>query len=252
MGVRPFRTDLHVHTCLSPCGELEMTPQAIVRKCGEKDIRMIAVCDHNSAENVSGVQKAAAGTNLTALAGMEVTTAEEVHILAIFDDEKQALELQDIVYTHLVPGKNDEELFGIQVVSNENDEVKDIVDKLLIGGTTLPLDHVIDIIHQIGGLAIPSHIDRESYSLLGQLGMIPESLKADALEVSAHGDIQNIRQHVSGSDRYPIITSSDSHRLSDIGKASTFFYLAEPTIGEIRKAFQSQDGRKILEEKKHC
>jgi PHP family Zn ribbon phosphoesterase len=229
-----------------------MTPRAIVKKYVEKDIRIIAVCDHNSAENISGVQKAAGGTNLTVLAGMEVTTAEEVHLLAIFDDEKQALELQDIVYAHLVPGKNDEELFGIQVVSNEKDEVEAIVDQLLIGGTTLPLDDVIDIIHQIGGLAIPSHIDRESYSLLGQLGMIPESLKADALEVSPHGNIRGIRQHVSGSDRFPIIVSSDSHRLSDIGRAVTCFYLAEPTIGEIRMAFQSLDGRKILEEKKHC
>lgn len=248
MNLRVYRTDLHVHTCLSPCGELEMTPQAIVQTCQAKKLQVIAVSDHNSAQNISGVHNAAQGKGITVLAGMEVTTAEEVHVLAIFDSEKQALELQDIVYAHLLPGKNDEDLFGIQVISNEKDEVEGVVDRLLIGGTTLPLNDVIDIIHQKEGLAIASHIDRESYSLLGQLGMIPDELKADALEVSARGSIPEIRQNVRGADRYPLITSSDSHRLKDIGKAFTCFYLGAPTVNEIRKAFQNRDGRMILED----
>ena len=244
-----YRTDLHVHTCLSPCGELEMTPKAIIQTCREKEIQVIGISDHNSAENIPGVRKAAQGMNITVLAGMEVTTSEEVHILAIFDNEKQAYQLQDVVYAHLLPGKNDEDLFGIQVVSNELDEVESVVDKLLIGGTTITLNDVIDTIHQFGGLAIASHIDRESYSLLGQLGMIPDGLKVDALEVSSRSTIDEIRQTVSGADDYPLITSSDSHHLDDIGQAITTFFLDKPTVVEIRMAFQNKEGRKIIHER---
>jgi predicted metal-dependent phosphoesterase TrpH len=248
MKLAVYRADLHVHTCLSPCGELEMTPQAIIQTCRNKELQVVGISDHNTAQNVPGVRKAAQGTGITVLAGMEVTTAEEVHILAIFDNEEQALVFQDIVYTHLLPGKNDEDLFGIQVISNEKDEVEGVVDRLLIAGTTLPMNHVIDTIHEKGGLAVASHIDRESYSLLGQLGMIPDDFKADALEVSPLGSIAEIRKNVHGADRFPLITASDSHHLKDIGRACTRFYLEEPTVNEIRKAFQNSDGRKILEE----
>lgn len=245
--LRLVRADLHVHTCLSPCGELEMTPRAIVRACQERKIDMIAVCDHNSAENVRGVRRAAEGTDLAVLAGMEVTSAEEVHVLAIFDEVGRATALQEIVYEHLVPGENDEDLFGIQIVANELDEVDGIVKRLLIGGTTLSLEDLIAKIHEIGGLAIASHIDRESFSLVGQLGMIPEDLSVDALEVSPLGDINDIKSRIVGAERFPLITSSDAHRLDEIGKAITTFYLSEVTVKELAMAFQNQEGRKILD-----
>jgi len=245
--LRAIRADLHVHTCLSPCGELEMTPTAIVHSCLEKGIDLIAVCDHNSAENVSGVRKAAEKTKLTILPGMEVTTEEEVHVLAIFDKEEQSLSLQEDVYSHLLPGENDEDLFGLQVVANELDEVEKILHKLLIGGTTLSLDFLIERIHGLGGLAISSHIDRESYSLVGQLGMIPDDLAMDALEVSPLGDVKEVRDHTSGAERFPLITSSDAHRLNEIGKVSTVFNMGAPTVEEIRKAFKNIDGRSILD-----
>ena len=149
--LRAIRADLHVHTCLSPCGELEMTPTAIVHACLEKGIDIIAICDHNSAENVPGVKKAAEKTRLTVLPGMEVTTEEEVHVLAIFDQVEQSLSLQEEVYNHLLPGENDEDLFGLQVVANELDEVETILNKLLIGGTNLSLDTLVERIHGLGG-----------------------------------------------------------------------------------------------------
>ena len=142
-----------------------MTPQSIVRVCQENKVDMIAICDHNSAENVKSVQRAAEGTGLSVLAGMEITTEEEVHLLAIFDDEAHVTRLQTIIYEHLLPGENDEDLFGMQVVANERDEVESIVNKLLIGGTTLSLEEAVEKIHELGGLAVPSHIDRESFSL---------------------------------------------------------------------------------------
>lgn len=246
MMLRSFRADLHIHTCLSPCGELEMTPQAIVQACQARKIDMIAVCDHNSAENVRGVRKAAVGTDLAVLAGMEVTSEEEVHVLAIFDEGDLATALQEIVYAHLLPGENDEDLFGIQVVANARDEVDGIVKRLLIGGTTIPLEDLIDKVHDIGGLAIASHIDRESFSLVGQLGMIPDDLAVDALEVSPLGDVDDIKSRIAGAERFPLITSSDAHRLDEIGKGVTAFCLAEATVKELAMAFQNREGRKIL------
>ena len=244
--LRAIRADLHIHTCLSPCGELEMTPQSIVRVCQEKKVDMIAVCDHNSAENVKSVQKAAEGTGLTVLAGMEITTAEEVHLLAIFGDEAHVTRLQTIVYEHLLPGENDENLFGVQVVANEQDEVESIVTKLLIGGTNLSLEEAVERIHEIGGLAVPSHIDRESFSLVAQLGIIPEDLPVDALEVSALADVEDVRQQIPGAGRFPLIMSSDAHRLDEIGRVTTTFNMADATLEEINKALKRIDGRSIL------
>jgi predicted metal-dependent phosphoesterase TrpH len=223
-----------------------MTPRSIIRVCQEKSIDMIAICDHNTAENVKGVRKAAEGTGLTVLAGMEVTTAEEVHLLALFDETNRVEKLQDEVYAHLLPGENDENLFGIQVVANELDEVESVVNRLLIGGTTLTLEDVIDTIHGLGGLAIASHIDRESYSLVGQLGMIPDDLAVDALEVSPLNDIENIRREIPGASRFPLVASSDAHRLDDIGKVMTTFLLEEATLEEIGMALKNIKGRRIL------
>ena len=247
MMLRAFRADLHVHTCLSPCGELEMTPKAIVRTCREKGIDVVAICDHNSAENVVSVRRAAKNANLTVLPGMEVTTAEEVHVLAIFNREDQALALQKWVYEHLLPGENDEDLFGLQVVANELDEVDAIVNKLLIGATTLPMNPLVDRIHTLGGLAVASHIDRDSFSVISQLGFIPDDLAVDALEISPRASTATIRMQIPGVERFPLITSSDAHRLDEIGKACTTFFLPEATVGEIRKGLQGAEGRKIVE-----
>jgi len=236
-----------VHTCLSPCGELEMTPRNIVQACLEKNVDMIAICDHNSAENVIAVCKAAEDLDLTVLAGIEITTKEEVHILAIFDDKEMVLIIQEYVYNHLFPGDNDEPLFGPQVVCNEFDEVIKNVCKLLIGGTTIPIDHLIEKIHCVGGLSVASHIDRESFSLTGQLGFIHPDLQLDGLEVSKNGNVRMIQEQVTNADQFPIVTSSDAHTLEEIGQNGMTLSLEEPTLNEIQMAFWGLCGRRIVE-----
>ena len=247
MKLHTVRGDLHIHTCLSPCGELEMTPTSIIGVCRERNIDLIAVCDHNSAENVIGVQEASKGSDVRVLGGVEVTTVEEVHVLGIFDDAEQALKLQEIIYSHLLPGENNEDLFGIQVVANAFDEVDHIVKKLLIGGTTIPLEDTVDAIHEQGGLAIASHVDRDKYGIPAQLGMIPDNLRVDALEVSISGDLHETHRHILGADRYPLIRASDAHRLREIGCACSVFSVAESSVAEIRKALNGIDGRKIVD-----
>lgn len=245
MSARTRRADLHIHTCLSPCGELEMTPVHIVERCRDLGFGIIAVCDHNSAKNVAGVIGAAADGPLTVLAGMEVTTSEEVHILAVFDTAEQALELQQEVYAHLQPEENNDELFGMQVVANAHDEVDGFEHRLLIGGTTLPLEQALETIRRLNGLTVASHIDRQSYSLIGQLGFIPEGLDLDAVEISWRGSLEEM-QVFPGVSRYPVVRSSDAHQLADLGRAWTDVTVDEPSVAELRLALQAAQGRSAV------
>ena len=216
-----FRTDLHIHTCLSPCADLTMSPKRIVNRAMKKKLDIIGICDHNSAENVQATVNAACKNDLTVLPGMEITSIEEVHVLALFNETEQVLNLQETIYANLIPGENKKELFGEQIVANEFDEVEGYNNKLLIGATTLNLAEIVKTIHTYGGLAIASHIDRESYSIIGQLGFIPEDLNIDALEISPRTTSAQINARIPNILKYPLITSSDAHFLEDIGKATT-------------------------------
>lgn len=244
--LRCYRADLHVHTCLSPCADLTMSPKRIVERALAKNIEVIAICDHNSAENVHATQNAASGTILTVLAGMEITSSEEVHLIALFDSAHTVLALQNTVYEHLAPGKNNPEFFGEQIIANELDEVEGYNERLLIGATDLSLQRLVEEIHRIGGLAIASHIDRESYSIIGQLGFIPEDLELDALEISFNADREKLNAATPSIIKYPVVAASDAHFLDDIGKITTTFYIAEPTVSEIKMALVKAEGRKII------
>lgn len=243
--MKTFKLDLHIHSCLSPCADLEMSPMSIVEKSLAKGLDGIAVCDHNSAENAAAVVRAGVQRSLHVLPGMEINSVEEVHTLAIFDTEEQALSMQDIVYQHL-SGSNRPDVFGDQIVVNEFDEVAHFNDKLLIGATQLKLHEVVDQVHRLGGLSIASHVDRPSYSILSQLGFIPPDLELDALEVSYRSSPESFMGCVPGGERLSLITSSDAHFNSDIGKVYTSFLIEIPSVEEIRMAFRGQSGRRVI------
>jgi len=236
--MRIIRADLHLHTCLSPCGDAEMRATAIVRQAGQAGLDMIAICDHNSGENVNAVMKAGAREGLAVIPGIEATSREEVHILGLFRSERDLAHLQDVIYENL-PGENDEEAFGPQLVVDEWDRVVGMNRRLLIGATALTVERIVEAIHRWGGLAIASHIDRERFSLIGQLGFIPEGLELDALEVSRPS---------SGKQDYgyPVVTSSDAHFLADIGRSPTHFMVEDLSLDELEKALRGEDGRRIV------
>lgn len=241
--LRNLKADLHIHTCLSPCTELDMLPKAIIETAKTKRIDILGICDHNSAENVPAVMKAAIPYEINVLPGIEVTSQEEVHILALFDDMENAFELQDIIYSHLPEG-NGEKAFGMQAVVNEKNEVLGFNKKLLIGASTLSLEEIIQKIHEWNGLAIASHIDREGFGLIGQLGFIPEGLELDALEISSA--MSHSEAMKKFNPRYPLTCSSDAHYLEDIGRSFTSFYIEKSTIREMKKALLKEDGRKVI------
>jgi predicted metal-dependent phosphoesterase TrpH len=245
--LKVFNCDLHVHTCLSPCAELDMHPMALVQKALEANLDMIAICDHNSSANVPYVINAARTSQLKILPGMEITTSEEVHLLAIFDSLSNLTSLQNIIDQHL-PGENDEERFGVQAIVNENGEVEGINNQLLIGATDLSLDTLIGYIHQFDGLAIAAHIDRESFSVLSQLGFIDDNAGFDALEITHLTGFDQARIKYQELFKYSFIVSSDSHFIKDLGQDFTRFYLEEPSFAELKMALKKQNGRCIMEQ----
>ncbi len=242
--LKTFRCDLHIHTCLSPCAELAMYPRILVDRSISAGLDVIAVCDHNASENAPYVIRAARGRPLVVLPGMEITSREEVHTLALFDNLEGLFKIQEIVYGALA-GLNDEDAFGCQAVVNEADEVEELNPRLLIGATELPLEEIVERVRGAGGIAVASHVDRESFSVIGQLGFIPENIRFDALEISRATGVQQARLRFPEYAGYAFIENSDAHHLQDVGSAFTDFVLEEPTIAELKKAFQGENGRGI-------
>lgn len=241
--MRGFRADLHIHTCLSPCADLEMSPRNIVAAARRKDLDILGICDHNSAENTGALVEAARRLGLRILPGLEITSQEEVHILALFDEVGTALAMQERVYSSL-PGENNEIIFGQQIIANSEDEVLGFSPKFLAGATTLTLEEVVGFIHVLRGLAVPSHVDREGFGLIGQLGFVPDRLELDALEISHHISPEEGRTKFGSV--VPLISSSDAHFLGEIGQATTAFLLEAGTYEEIRLALKGIGGRTII------
>jgi predicted metal-dependent phosphoesterase TrpH len=223
-----------------------MTPLKIVREAREKRLALIAITDHNSAENVSATMAAARNTGLSVIPGLEITTLEEVHVVGLFQDPQEALSMQALVYDKLQAGVNDEDLFGMQVVANEHDEVERINRRLLIGATALGLNEAVAAIHERGGLAVAAHIDRESFSIVSQLGFIPEDLGLDAVEISSRLTLGEARARYGEYARFPFIASSDAHELEQIGSNPTHFRIAQANMAELKMALTGREGRAIL------
>lgn len=240
--MRHLRIDLHIHTCLSPCADLTMTPVAIARQAKMRNLDGIGICDHNSSENVPSVKAAGGREGIKVLSGIEITSREEVHIMGFFDCNSDLREVQETVYENLC-GENDENRFGEQLIVDEHNRVIGSNKRLLIGATSLAVDEVVCLIHNSGGLAIASHIDRESFSIIGQLGFVPEGLSLDALELSPNCPSREQFAHINYG--FPIVKSSDAHFVEDIGKAFTEFVLDEVSVSQIRMAFRGVEGKEI-------
>ena len=238
--MKTYNVDLHIHTCLSPCAELEMSPRNVVAQAKRVGLDVIGICDHNSCENVPYVKKSAAADDLGVLGGFEVTSREEVHLLAFFDNEEELFTMQRIIYRNL-HGRNDEQLYGDQVVVNEKNEVVEFNERLLIGATELPIEDIVNSIHELHGLAIASHVDRENFSILSQLGFVPPGLHVDALEVSTKDRIEEYRDLP-----FPLVSFSDAHRLDSIGRNVTMFSMRELSLDEMRMSLLGEDGRKAM------
>jgi hypothetical protein len=233
--------DLHIHTCLSPCGASEMVPTRIVSQTKALRIDAIGVCDHNASENVQAVRMACEKAGVGVFGGMEVTTREEIHLLALFGEDRGLAQMQELVVKHL-HGANDPEVFGPQYIVDEDDYVSGVCDRLLISATDISIEETVLSVHLLGGLAIASHIDRDVFSIVSQIGFIPPGLELDALEVSPRGMNTGFEYSRFG---FPIVSFSDAQQLKDIGRATTTFSLECMSFEELKKALCGVGGRKF-------
>jgi hypothetical protein len=242
--LKPYLADLHVHTVLSPCAEVEMIPPLIVRRARDLALGIVAITDHNSAENVAAVIEAAHGSDLTVLPGMEVQTKEEVHLVCLFGTLEQALDWQKVVYAHLPTWKNDAQFFGAQFVVDAAGDLIRQKERLLATSTSLSVEQAALEVKARGGLCIAAHVDRPSFSLLANLGFVPAGTELSAIEITSSATAEELRRRHPSLADYPFVCSGDVHRLSEMSDR-TILTLNEPTITEISMAFRGEGGRRV-------
>lgn len=239
-----YKADLHIHTILSPCASLDMSPKNIVQKALEQDLQIIGITDHNSTLQCSVVIDEAAKKGLTVYPGVEVTTKEEIHCLAFFRTVEVLNEFQSYLDEYLPFVKNNPDLFGYQVVVDENENIVHEEEKLLISALRIGIDMVEELVHQLDGIFIPAHINKPKDSLISQLGFVPATLKADAFELSRHVSTEFFRKQKRFSEE-TFVRNSDAHTLDQIGGEYTYFEMESTDFSEFCLALRNQSGRKV-------
>lgn len=219
-----YAVDLHMHSCLSPCGDELMTPNNIVNMAYIKGLDMIAVADHNTARHLPAIEKVAKAVGVGLLPAMEITTMEEVHLLAYFRSVEKAVEFSDVIYPHLPPIKNKPAIFGEQLELDEDDEPVRSEEKLLISALDLSINELTEMILDFGALAVPAHINRGSNGLLQALGFIPPGVDFSALEVSIGMPLP----HKGMPDHLIHLHSSDAHYLENMFERQEFLDMDSP------------------------
>ncbi|MCX7845441.1 MAG: PHP domain-containing protein [Dictyoglomaceae bacterium] len=220
-----YGIDLHIHTVLSPCGDWGMTPKVIVERAKVKNIDIIAITDHHMVENYPAVKYWGDKMGVFILPGIEIQSREEAHIVGIFKDYLYALNFQKELWNFLPNLKNDENLFGIQVVVNEKDEVERIEERLLSISVSLSIEEILTMIKKMEGISILAHIDRPVYSVISTLGFIPEYLEYDIIEFSKKVNLQKFLEEQPNLRNKPYIISSDAHYINDIMEPKSFLSL---------------------------
>lgn len=219
--------DLHIHSCLSPCGDMDMTPHSIAGMSYINGLDIIAVADHNTARNIRAVKKAADEYGVFVMPAIEAESAENVHLLCLFPTVEAAEEMGLLLESHLPPIKNRPDIFGEQWIMNEKDEKVGEIDTLLINATDLSISEIKSEVEKLGGICIAAHIDREKNGIVAILGWVPDEMGFSTLELSRKaGDCEK-------DGKYKYVSDSDAHILTDISEKINFFELSEITAEEI-------------------
>ncbi len=239
-----FRADLHIHTVLSACANLEMSPDTIINFAKEKNLDLIAITDHNSTLQCRLVKEIAEEKGLAVLCGAEVTTREEVHCLAYFKDLETLELFQEYLDHHLpiipyLPGK-----FGYQVVLDRSEQIIRMVENFLNVALNQSIDQVEQEVHRLGGLFVPAHIERPMFGIFNQLGFIPDNLACDALGIMSNSNEAEIRNKFRLNMDIALLKASDAHTPFMIGSGCTLLEMNDLSFEEIKKAILGIDGRK--------
>jgi PHP family Zn ribbon phosphoesterase len=243
--MRWFRADLHIHSVLSPCGGLEMSPKALVARLKECEIDWFAITDHNSMANCPAYAKVAKKAELYFSWGVEIQSSEEIHILAYFDVQEQAQAFDRELYASLLPIENDANFFGDQVIIDENENIISMEQRALINSSLWDLSHVVKKIRAYGGFAVPAHVDAGTNSIISQLGFMPEEPTFELFGLTAGMNEESWKDEQPYFAKRSFLKASDAHYLADIGSGYSELYLENASIAELRKAALKQDGRTI-------
>jgi PHP family Zn ribbon phosphoesterase len=230
--MKKARIDFHIHSCLSPCASLEMSPRAIAAQAKKLGLDCIALTDHCCAENLPAFHDACREVHLPCLYGMEVCSEEEVHVLCLFDQLDPALEFGRMTYDSLQNFPNNPERFGDQPIVSVEGNILDFAEKLLIGSTSISFFDLVPMALDAGALCIPSHIDRDYYGALAHLGFLPD-LPYSAVEVVA----RSVPEAAAG---WPLVRFSDAHCLNHLGRRYTELMVDEFTVPSLYAAFAEQ------------
>ena len=221
--------DFHIHSCLSPCADMEMTPHSIAGMSYINGLNAIAVADHNCARNIRAVAKAAEQYGICTVPAIEAESAENIHLLCLFPDIDAAEEMGALLESHLPPIKNRPDIFGEQWIMNELDEKAGQIDALLINATDLTIEQIKEETQNRGGICVAAHIDREKNGIVAILGCVPDNMNFSTLELS---DTAGDRKKDA---KYKYITNRDAHTLTDISQKVNFLEVEEINIHEILK-----------------
>lgn len=225
--------DLHIHSCLSPCAEDDMTPSNIAAMAALKGLDIIAIADHCSARNCPALFEVAKQYDIIPIAAMEVSTHEEIHCLCLMPTLESALELDGIVYSHLPAIVDKKGIFGRQLIVDKDENIIGDVAHLLWNATSIGIDELHDTVRSLGGMLIPAHIDRKSASIISQLGFIPPDSEFTCAEVKDLSKLAEIVKTKKMLEKMNIITNSDAHSLGEINEAVNFINVKSRRIEDI-------------------
>ena len=213
--------DLHLHSALSPCGDMDMTPNNIVNMAKISGLDIIAVTDHNSAGNCRAVEKVGREKGLVVLSGIELETSEEVHIIMLFDSAEKAEQAHNHIKQRQLKIPLKKDVYGQQIYYDESDNEIGEEENLLTTATDIGVYEVVKLATRYGGIAYPAHIDRQSNGIIQMLGDVADDMNFSAVEVSKNASDELIEKYQKRG--YKIIYSSDAHYLYDINEQSKNF-----------------------------
>jgi PHP family Zn ribbon phosphoesterase len=241
-----FRADLHIHTVLSPCGDLEMSPRQIVSVAKERNLDIIGITDHNTTKHCALTRKLGMEIGVFVLMGAEVTTKEEAHCLTFFETEAQLADFEIYLQTYLPEIPNDTDKFGYQIQVDAEEMIVYEEPKFLPSALNQNLEQVEKKVHALHGLFIPAHINKSKFSIPAQLGFIPFDLLIDAVEISRHTTQSayiSDNKYLAGKT---FIQNSDAHCIEQIAETYCFLDMEEPSFSEIKRALANQQGRRVI------
>lgn len=234
--------DLHIHSCLSPCSDDDMTPNNIVNMAVLKGLHLIAVSDHNTVGNVASTMTAGRHAGLLVVPAMELCTAEEIHLLCLFPSLDAGLSFEASVIGSAASPLNRPDVFGTQWLLDPDDEVTGLASRMLLAASGLGVDAALRLLDELGGVAVPAHIDRDAYSMTATLGLVPPMYGFHTVEISRHADAASVRNLHPETANAGYLVNSDAHHLQDISDPVHGVLLPECAIPALVSAIREGKG----------